>query len=173
MRFLIPFQFTMVETLTTAVFDQWPGLRNKKAIVVAAMCGVLFLCGLTMVLQGGMYMFELFNFYSAGINILIMAVLEVIIIAYLYGKFHQHCTCRKYFQIFFFSYYLRPQKPYQLFDWISILGFKKYIKHITDDIGIWVPKPLYGYWMVTWCFLTPLSLVVSDIRRCSAFLFLC
>ena len=79
-------QFTMVETLTTAVFDQWPSLRNSKPIIVTSMCVGLFLCGLTMVLQGGMYMFELFNFYSAGISVLTMAIFEVCIISYIYGE---------------------------------------------------------------------------------------
>ncbi|KAF2367046.1 Sodium:neurotransmitter symporter [Trinorchestia longiramus] len=116
-------QFTMVETLSTAVFDQWPSLRSKKAIVVTIMCFILFLCGLTMVLQGGFYMFELFNYYSAGLSVIILSIIEVSLIAYVYG-------------------------------------FRRFMAHVTEDMGIWVPKPLYGYWAITWCFLTPVSLVV-------------
>lgn len=78
----------MVETLSTAIFDQWPALRQRKGIVVTIMCFALFLCGLTMVLDGGMYMFELFNFYSAGISVLILAISEVLIVSYLYGEFN-------------------------------------------------------------------------------------
>lgn len=116
-------QFTMVETLTTAVFDQWPVLRPKKTNVVCLMSVFLFLCGLSMILNGGMYMFELFNFYSAGISVIILAIIELLLISYVYG-------------------------------------FKKFMNHITNDMGIWVPRPLYGYWAVTWCFLTPVSLVL-------------
>ncbi|XP_047740828.1 sodium- and chloride-dependent glycine transporter 1 isoform X2 [Hyalella azteca] len=116
-------QFTMVETLSTAVFDQWPVLRSRKVLVVSLMSLVLFLCGLTMVLQGGLYMFELFNFYSAGISVIVMALIEVSLISYVYG-------------------------------------FPRYMKHITDDMGITVPKPLYGYWAITLVCLTPISLVV-------------
>ncbi|KAA0185352.1 hypothetical protein HAZT_HAZT008784 [Hyalella azteca] len=79
-------QFTMVETLSTAVFDQWPVLRSRKVLVVSLMSLVLFLCGLTMVLQGGLYMFELFNFYSAGISVIVMALIEVSLISYVYGE---------------------------------------------------------------------------------------
>jgi len=114
-------QFTMVETLSTAVFNQWPSLRNRKAIVVTVMCVLLFFSGLTMVTQGGMFMFELFNFYSAGISVLVLAICEVLTINYLYG-------------------------------------FKKFMKHITDDMGIWMPAPLYYYWAAAWNFLTPASL---------------
>lgn len=78
-------QFTMVETLTTALFDQFEYLRAKKPIVVTALCFVLFLCGLSMCLEGGIYMFELFNFYSAGISVIILAITEIILIQYIYG----------------------------------------------------------------------------------------
>lgn len=83
---LIHLQFTMVETLTTAVFDQFPVLRPKKPIVVVLMCVVLFLCGLTMCLDGGIYMFELFNWYSASLSIVIVAIVEIIAVIYIYGK---------------------------------------------------------------------------------------
>jgi len=116
-------QFTMVETLSTAVFNQWPSLRNRKAIVVTVMCVLLFFSGLTMVTQGGMFMFELFNFYSAGISVLILAICEVVTINYLYG-------------------------------------FKRFIKHISEDMGIWIPTPLWYYWAAAWNFLTPASLLL-------------
>ena len=78
----------MVETLTTALFDQWPSLRKRKPLVVGSMCVVLFLCGLTMCLQGGILMFELFNWYSAGLSVIILAITEIIIIQYIYGEYY-------------------------------------------------------------------------------------
>ena len=36
-------QFTMTETITTALMDQWPQLRPKKSIVVLSACGLGFL----------------------------------------------------------------------------------------------------------------------------------
>ena len=77
----------MVETLTTALFDQWPVLRTKKPLVVGGTCFLLFLSGLTMCLEGGMYMFELFNWYSAGLSVITLAIFEIILIQYVYGKF--------------------------------------------------------------------------------------
>ncbi|XP_068220313.1 sodium- and chloride-dependent glycine transporter 2-like [Palaemon carinicauda] len=116
-------QFTMVETLTTALFDQFESLRSKKPLTVIVLCTGLFLCGLTMCLDGGMYMFELFNWYSAGLSVIILAITEIVLIQY-------------------------------------IFGFKKFMRFITDDMGIWVPLPLYGYWMITWVVVTPVSLLV-------------
>ena len=75
----------MVETLTTAIFDTFKSLRSKKPLVVSLMCFILFLCGLTMCLQGGIYMFELFNSYSAGLAVVILAITEVIAVQYVYG----------------------------------------------------------------------------------------
>lgn len=111
-------QFTMVETLTTAVLDQWVDLRKHKMKIVFGICFILFLLGLTMCLQGGILMFELFNGWSAGISVIICAILEVIVIQYIYG-------------------------------------IKKFISHITNDMGIHMPLPLKVYWYSTWSFITP------------------
>ncbi|RXG58483.1 Sodium- and chloride-dependent glycine transporter 2 [Armadillidium vulgare] len=78
-------QFTMVETITTAIFDQYESLRRKKPIIVCLMCFVLFLCGLTMCLRGGIYMFELFNNYTAGLSVVLLAITEICVVQYVYG----------------------------------------------------------------------------------------
>ena len=43
----------------------------------------------------------------------------------------------------------------------TILGFKKFMKDIQEVMGIWIPRPLYAYWAVTWLFITPVLLIVS------------
>ncbi|CAL4113642.1 unnamed protein product, partial [Meganyctiphanes norvegica] len=116
-------QFTMVETVVTAILDQWKHLRAHKMKVVFGTCGVLFILGLTMCLQGGILMFELFNGWSAGISVIICAILEIIVISYVYG-------------------------------------IDKFIRHITDDMGIYMPRPLKTYWYTTWSVVTPGVLLV-------------
>ena len=76
----------MVETVNTAIYDQWPALRQKKPYVVAAVCFSMFLLGIPMCFQGGVYLFELMNLYSAGISVIILALVEVILVNYVYGK---------------------------------------------------------------------------------------
>jgi len=78
-------QFTMVETLVTAIVDHWPVLRRKRLRVVTLLCLCLAMCGLPLVLEGGHAMLELFSFYSAGISIVVFATCEVMLVAYLYG----------------------------------------------------------------------------------------
>lgn len=119
-------QFAFVETLTTGLFDQFPALRTRKPLVVASLCFFLFLCGLSFCLQGGAYMFELFNWFSGWLAVIVFAVLEVVTVAHIYG-------------------------------------FKRFMKNITEEMGIYVPKFMYVYWASTWLILTPGVLTVIFI----------
>jgi len=78
-------QFTMTETVTTAIMDQYPNLRAHKGKVVIVASVVGFILGLTMCTRGGLFMFELINWYSASWGLLICAITEILIIMYAYG----------------------------------------------------------------------------------------
>jgi len=78
-------QFTMTETITTAVMDQYPNLREHKGKVVIFASIIGFILGLTMCTRGGIFMFELINWYSASWGLLICAIAEIIVIMYAYG----------------------------------------------------------------------------------------
>merc|ERR1719264_2118341 len=73
-------QFTMTETITTAVMDQYPHLREHKGKVVTGASVIGFLMGLTMCTNGGVFMFELINWYSASFGLLVCAITEVILV---------------------------------------------------------------------------------------------
>ena len=75
----------MVETVNTAIYDTWPVLRKKKPLVVFCVCLVMFLLGVPMCLQGGVYLFELFNQYSAGLSVIVLAAVETLVVNYVYG----------------------------------------------------------------------------------------
>jgi len=78
-------QFTMVETLTTALFDQWPQLRAQKGKVVMLTSLVGYLLGLCMCAKGGMLMFTLIDWYCASWSLLLVALTELILVAWVYG----------------------------------------------------------------------------------------
>jgi len=78
-------QFAYVETLTTSIFDQWESTRKYKGLVVVGVCFAMFLCGLTMCLEGGFYMFELFFTWSAGLSVLFVALMEILAVIYFFG----------------------------------------------------------------------------------------
>ena len=76
--------FTFTETITTAIIDQF-SLSKKKPFVVIGTCFVGFLCGLSMCTSAGFYMFELLDSSGASWNILLFAMIELIIVSWLYG----------------------------------------------------------------------------------------
>jgi len=77
--------FTMIETLTTAILDQFRALRAVKEYVVISVCVLGFLSGLSMCTSGGYYMFTLIDDKSASWNLLLVAFLEVILVGWIYG----------------------------------------------------------------------------------------
>lgn len=80
-------QIVGVEAFLAAVIDRFPRhLRKRRAHVTLAVAVVSFLVGLTMVTEGGMYVFQLFDYYSAsGMSLLWVCFFEAITVAWLYG----------------------------------------------------------------------------------------
>ena len=78
-------QFTMVESLITALYDEKPSLRKHPWKVVGGVCLVGFILGLPMCLQGGFYLFVLLDWYSGAWSLLVLAVVEVVLVAWVYG----------------------------------------------------------------------------------------
>merc|ERR1712117_217843 len=78
-------QFTMVETITTAVMDQWPQTRVHKGKVVIGASVLGFLLGLSCTTHGGIYMFSLIDSYASSWGLLICAITEIILVMWVYG----------------------------------------------------------------------------------------
>ncbi|CAG0916787.1 unnamed protein product [Notodromas monacha] len=78
-------EFTMIETLVTALLDEKPKLRRYKGWVALVVSIIGFLLGLSMCTRGGIYMFTLFDYYSAGWAVLLLGAVEALIVVYVYG----------------------------------------------------------------------------------------
>uniref|UniRef100_A0AAQ5YMX2 Transporter n=1 Tax=Amphiprion ocellaris TaxID=80972 RepID=A0AAQ5YMX2_AMPOC len=87
--FSLYLQFVGVEGFITGILDLFPGKyyhRYKREIAVAICCLLCFIIDLSMVTQGGMYVFQLFDYYSAsGMTLLWQAFWECIVVAWVYG----------------------------------------------------------------------------------------
>ncbi|WAR01042.1 S6A13-like protein [Mya arenaria] len=81
-------QFVGVEGVVTAVVDQFPDFLRKgyrREVFIAFVCFLCFLVGLPMVCPGGMYVFQLFDYYSGSKIILFVAAFSCIAVAWCYG----------------------------------------------------------------------------------------
>uniref|UniRef100_V9KM56 Transporter n=1 Tax=Callorhinchus milii TaxID=7868 RepID=V9KM56_CALMI len=82
-------QFVGVEGFVTAMLDILPPnyrTTYQREIAVAVCIGLSFLIDLSMVTEGGMYVFQLFDYYSAsGITLLWQAFWECTVVAWVYG----------------------------------------------------------------------------------------
>lgn len=83
-------QFVGVEGLITGIMDMLPPKSVlgslRREVVVAICCVTCFVVDLSMVTEGGMYVFQLFDYYSAsGITLLWQAFWECVVVAWVYG----------------------------------------------------------------------------------------
>ncbi|XP_072171202.1 sodium- and chloride-dependent glycine transporter 1-like [Diadema setosum] len=82
-------EFVTLETCITALVDEfkddYPILHKKRYFVILGTCIFMLFLGLPLTTQGGVYVFELFNWYSAGFTPMIIVIFEAIAVSYVYG----------------------------------------------------------------------------------------
>ena len=77
--------FGAFETVITALCDQWPQLRKYKTHLVVLTAILMTVLGLPFTCPGGIHMFSLFNQAAPSWNLVLFALLEVVVVAWIYG----------------------------------------------------------------------------------------
>ncbi|XP_069130115.1 LOW QUALITY PROTEIN: uncharacterized protein [Argopecten irradians] len=79
-------QFVNIETVITAIIDEnITLLRRRRVLIVSLLCTFLFLLGLPLTTQGGMYVLQLMDEYAAGFPTLINGIFACVAIGWVYG----------------------------------------------------------------------------------------
>jgi len=81
-------QFVMMETVMSSFMDVFPRIRKNvktEFIYKLCVCGSCFLLGIPMCCKGGIYLFQLVDWYSSSYSLFVITFLELIAVCYVYG----------------------------------------------------------------------------------------
>ncbi|XP_064606661.1 sodium- and chloride-dependent GABA transporter 1-like isoform X2 [Liolophura sinensis] len=87
-------QFCMMEGFFASIIDEFPKmLRRRRKMFIAVTCLLSYLVGLSIVTQGGIYVFQLFDWYAGSrICLLFVVFFESVAVGWFYGaeRFYQN-----------------------------------------------------------------------------------
>lgn len=78
-------EFPLLQTALTVLSDTFPKLQKHRCLMAFVSCTCCFIVGLSCVTQGGQYVLNLMDTYSAGVSLLFIALCEVIALMWIYG----------------------------------------------------------------------------------------
>lgn len=82
-------QFAIVEVVVTSIQDGFPDMIRRKLVyhelLVLCVCAVSLVFGLPHIIQSGIFVFQLMDYYAASLSITYLAFFEVVAIAWFYG----------------------------------------------------------------------------------------
>lgn len=145
--YVLCFKFGGSEAIITALADEYPILRKKREIFVAVLFSFYMFIGLPSCSQGGYYLVEFLNNYSAVYSILVAVLVENIAVAWLYGRYLNHI----YLWNFVFHFFIVVVQ-------ICIL---KGTKRFCDDIYEMIDYYPGRFWCYCWKYVTPICITVS------------
>ncbi|ELT92641.1 hypothetical protein CAPTEDRAFT_140091, partial [Capitella teleta] len=79
-------QFGTLETVTSGFVDEFPKLLGKwKTTFTGFVCLIEFIIGLVLVTRGGMYIFQILDWYAAAFSVMVIGLLECLVLSWVYG----------------------------------------------------------------------------------------
>ncbi|XP_034668147.1 sodium- and chloride-dependent glycine transporter 2 [Drosophila subobscura] len=77
--------FVQLEAITSSMLDEVKWFRNHKWKLTFVCCFVFFLGAIIMTTRGGMYILQLFDWYSSAISVIAICLVEIIMVSFIYG----------------------------------------------------------------------------------------
>ncbi|CAH1777721.1 unnamed protein product [Owenia fusiformis] len=74
----------MVQNLVVSITDEF-NLTSRKTLLTAIICVVEFLFGIPMIMQGGMYVLQVMDYYSVVFTLMIVTFVECVAVTWIYG----------------------------------------------------------------------------------------
>ncbi|XP_052094515.1 sodium- and chloride-dependent glycine transporter 1-like isoform X3 [Mytilus californianus] len=78
-------QFAYCEVVVVACSDRFHWLRSRRVMFVMAVCFANFLCGMLMTTEGGIYIFQVIDWYIAAFCPAVFGIIECIVFGWIYG----------------------------------------------------------------------------------------
>ena len=120
-------QFCTVEAFITGIVDEWPRyLRPRRRLFTLSVVVIQFLLGIPLVMGGGMYVFQLMDFFSAsGFSLLLVVFAEIVGLCWVFGKSPIGYTKNVHAKFISFN----------LFHLFYLSGASNIYKNMTDMLG--------------------------------------
>ncbi|KAL5281088.1 hypothetical protein ACFFRR_004857 [Megaselia abdita] len=78
--------FVQIEAFISSMVDEFPSCRPYKFAVTFSTILAMFFISIIFTTEGGMYVYQLLDWYSASISVILVCVFEVIMVAWMYGN---------------------------------------------------------------------------------------
>ncbi|KAF0311366.1 Sodium- and chloride-dependent glycine transporter 1 [Amphibalanus amphitrite] len=79
-------EFVQIETVVSALLDEFPQYRKRKSIITLGLCVCMGLISLACVTQGGMYVLQILDWYCASMSVILVCICECLAFCWIYGS---------------------------------------------------------------------------------------
>ncbi|KAK7504650.1 hypothetical protein BaRGS_00004136, partial [Batillaria attramentaria] len=78
--------FGMVEIICGSIVESYPKIFHKRRVLLTGLiCAFFFILGLPLTMNGGIYVFQLFDWYSTSFGLPLIGVMECFVLGWIYG----------------------------------------------------------------------------------------
>ncbi|KAH8333629.1 hypothetical protein KR059_001591 [Drosophila kikkawai] len=77
--------FVQLEAIMSSIMDEMRWLRRYKYVMIMVTCLLFFLCSTIMCTNGGMFILQLFDWYSSSLSVCVICMVEIFMVSWVYG----------------------------------------------------------------------------------------